>query len=150
MNKELVIKSAKKILLPILILLIIAFSVQYAWYKRTDLPPISELDENIKSNPKSLDSLLSLSLNDGLFDRHIHWFSGGDSGWLDPVRDKVDSNKLDIIFCDEQLEILTKTIGYNDTLINMGVNPDWFKAQNKELSWYLERLKRTREYLIRQ
>ena len=109
-------------------------------------PEFSSLDESLKNNPDSLQMIIDDVLESGIFDRNIHFFSGGDSGWLDPIRDSIDNKSLDLKTVEENIKTISKAIGYNTSLIEMGVNPNWFSDQNLELGEYLADLNILRKY----
>lgn len=114
---------------------------------KPNLPALSSLPPAVQSNPDSLNSLVRSATKNGLFRRNIHFASGGDSGWLDPVRDAIEADTLNYKFANEQIVILDSLLKLNDTLIGMGVNPDYFKDQNIEIGDYLMDLKKVRRYL---
>jgi len=114
---------------------------------KPNLPELSELPVNVQNNPDSLNSILKSTFKCGLFRRNIHFASGGDSGWLDPIRIAIKADTLNLPFVNEQVVILDSLLKLNDTLIVMGVNPDYFKDQNTEIGDYLKDLKKVKRYL---
>jgi len=114
---------------------------------KPNLPALAELPPTVQTNPDSLYSLVKSATQNGLFSRNIHFASGGDSGWLDPVRDAIEADTLNYKFANEQIVILDSLLKLNDTLIVMGVNPDYFKDQNIEIGDYLKDLTKVSRYL---
>jgi hypothetical protein len=114
---------------------------------KPNLSALSSLPPAVQSNSDSLNTIVKSALKSGLFRRNIHFASGGDSGWLDPIRDAIEADTLNHKFASEQIVILDSLLKLNDTLIVMGVNPDYFKDQNIEIGDYLKDLKKVRRYL---
>jgi len=125
----------------------VIFSVLITSCSKPNLPTLTELSPAVQTNPDSLNSLVKSATQNGLFRRNIHFASGGDSGWLDPVRDAIEADTLNYKFANEQIVILDSLLKLNDTLIVMGVNPDYFKDQNIEIGDYLKDLKKVSRYL---
>lgn len=129
-----------------ILLILISFTLLISCSK-PNLPALSSLPPTVQSNPDSLNTIVKSALKKGLFRRNIHFASGGDSGWLDPIRDAIEADTLNHKFAKEQIVILDSLLKLNDTLIVMGVNPDYFKDQNIEIGDYLKDLKKVRRYL---
>ncbi|MBN1970996.1 MAG: hypothetical protein JW870_16630 [Candidatus Delongbacteria bacterium] len=113
---------------------------------KPELSSVYELDKSLSSNQDSLKTYITSIMRDGLFRRNIHFASGGDSGWLDYVRDAVEADTMNLRFIDEQIVILDSLLVLNQMLINMKVNPDYFRDQNEEVGDYLDDLKEVRKY----
>ncbi len=131
----------KNLLLLLGLLLVISCSSK-------ELPTVRELDQKFKINATSLENFLWKELDAGLFDRKIHFATGGDSGWLDPTRKLIKSHKLNAQNASVEIAKLKRAIKLNNNLIALEMNPVYFKEQNAELAQYLKELEKVKEYFL--